>query len=138
MSKPTRDPRVDPQAGDIIEKVSTHGGVTRRRTVTRRDGNDIYYTDQSGQAKKCWISSWLEWARMATLPGETLSNGDPLLAAKDLILQRCSRMANDLVIEYKQVESEHLVKALTQGVVTEGEIVKAFRSGLRRVIMEHE
>lgn len=63
-----RDPRLDPQAGDFISKMS---GANRRMTrrVVKRVNNDITYRDHNGKEKTCWISTWLEWARMSEVEG---------------------------------------------------------------------
>ncbi len=58
-----RDPRLNPQAGDVIEK-STNIGTTLTRTVVRRENNDIFYTSGDNvKVRKCWISTWMEWCR---------------------------------------------------------------------------
>lgn len=59
-----RDPKMDPQPGDFLSKVSsTNRRMTRRVTV--RAGNDIKYCDHNGKEKICWISTWMDWAREA-------------------------------------------------------------------------
>lgn len=63
----TRDPRIDPQVGDKIYKISATGHKSTRQVVSR-DGpgnNDIWYLTQDGKKKKCWIATWMEWARTA-------------------------------------------------------------------------
>ena len=62
-----RDPRIDPQVGDKIYKVS-NAGTRSSRQVVKRGGignNDIVYLNHQGKERKCWISTWMEWARMA-------------------------------------------------------------------------
>lgn len=128
-----RDPRLDPQPGDVIEKHSPSGGETRIRTVTKRVDNNIHYRDQTGKERVCWIASWLDWARMATLPGQAT---EPGLKAKQLMLDRCERFAeNSLLVEYKDVTREELEHVLRGELVSEGELTRAFRTGLRRLVM---
>lgn len=66
----SRDSRQDPQPGDVITKTSAKG-KTITRTVTRRNGNDVYY--RSGDSQKelnCWITTWWDWSRTADEPKE--------------------------------------------------------------------
>jgi hypothetical protein len=56
-----RDPRLDPQAGDII--IARVWSPPRRRIVTRRVGGNVYYQLESGAEKCSWISTWMEWCR---------------------------------------------------------------------------
>ncbi len=63
-----RDPRVDPQVGDKIYKISDTGHRSSRQVVKRygiNNNNDILYLNNQGKEKKCWISTWMEWARTA-------------------------------------------------------------------------
>lgn len=63
-----RDPRLDPQAGDLIVKLGS-AGRKLSRYVVKRENFDITYRDQSGKERTCWITSWNEWARMAEVEG---------------------------------------------------------------------
>lgn len=61
-----RDPRMDPQPGDIVRKE----GKTRR--VAERKGGDIKYFagDADGRRaegfpKFCWITTWRSWCKDA-------------------------------------------------------------------------
>lgn len=63
-----RDPRVDPQPGDVVTGIN--GGRLERRTVIERIPNFVLYTrGRSGGAK--WVTSihnlveWKEWSRKA-------------------------------------------------------------------------
>lgn len=67
----TRDPRQDPQVGDYLYKISESSGKRMSRRVVRRDVNDIYFVDQHGKERMCWITTWCEWARMAELEQST-------------------------------------------------------------------
>ena len=58
-----RDPRVEPQPGDVIKKHSATREVVR--TVTERKGNEVYYSNNSGKNFNCWITSWRTWAQDA-------------------------------------------------------------------------
>jgi hypothetical protein len=69
----SRDPRVDPQPGDRLERQLK--SCVRTRTVVERKGFDVYYTEDVGSQKRknCWISTWMEWAREARVvrdPGD--------------------------------------------------------------------
>lgn len=60
-----RDPKQDPQPGDVVSKTNMKGKTTKR-TVTRREGNNIYYrTKPEGKECLCWIATWWEWCRTA-------------------------------------------------------------------------
>jgi hypothetical protein len=53
-----RDPRREPQCGDIVGD----------RWVRRRYQNDIYYRKRTasggwGQERMCWITTWQAWAK---------------------------------------------------------------------------
>lgn len=66
MTKPTeRDPRVDPQPGDKIFRVTDGTGFRRSRQVVARVDNDITYLTQDGKKRTCWISTWMEWGTHA-------------------------------------------------------------------------
>lgn len=56
-----RDPKEDPQAGDLI--TLTNGKLRR---VTARRGGDVDYNDAKFYPHNCWISTWREWCRKAT------------------------------------------------------------------------
>lgn len=60
-----RDPKIDPQAGDIAVKITAKGRKLQR-IVTRRAGNEVYYkTSESGAEKNCWLTTWQDWCRLA-------------------------------------------------------------------------
>ena len=63
-----RDPRTDPQTGDLIVK-STGTGRKVSRYVVKRAGNDITYRDHRGKERLCWITTWETWAREAEVEG---------------------------------------------------------------------
>jgi len=60
---PERDPRIDPQPGDMIRKVMPSGKAADR-FVTGRKGNEIYYATRQVRVpiKNCWITTWQTWA----------------------------------------------------------------------------
>ena len=61
----TRDPKQDPQPGDVVIKTNMKGKQTKR-TVTGRKGNDVYYTTKDGgKVNNCWITTWWDWCRTA-------------------------------------------------------------------------
>lgn len=59
----TRDPRIDPRRGDVVSR----GGVTR--TVLEIIGQyTVLYQPYIGRSnKKCWITTWQDWCRRATV-----------------------------------------------------------------------
>lgn len=59
-----RDPKLDPQPGDEIYRVLGSGARTTRKVV-KRVNNDITYVVNGGKQRTCWISTWMDWARMA-------------------------------------------------------------------------
>lgn len=53
-----RDPRTDPQPGDVVQKGSSFGFTVRK--VIRRDGGNVHYC--VGDRKLlCWIQTWKTW-----------------------------------------------------------------------------
>ena len=63
----TRDPKIDPQPGDIL---ACFGMV---RTVTKRMGGEVRYTRPAAGGKTfkgaCFVTTWKAWAKNAvTLP----------------------------------------------------------------------
>lgn len=128
MSK-TRDPRTDPQPGDTIKKESRspNSDFVRTRLVLVRDGNDIFYRDQHGKERKCWISSWQEWASLASVEGEALPEG---MDDKNALL----KLVEAMPLQIKR--NPKYVAVLRKELTSENEIMRAFRVGLRRVINE--
>lgn len=64
---PVRDPKIDPQPGDVLSKKAP-SGKELFRCVTGRKGHDIYYVagrTNAGKIKNCWISTWQGWANDA-------------------------------------------------------------------------
>jgi hypothetical protein len=57
-----RDPKMDPQVGDKIYRITPSTGLRRSRQVVARVNNDISYLTHDGKQKKCWIGTWMEWA----------------------------------------------------------------------------
>lgn len=60
-----RDPRLDPQVGDKIYRITPSTGLRRSRQVVARVNNDITYLTHDGKQRTCWISTWQEWANHA-------------------------------------------------------------------------
>lgn len=58
-----RDPRIDPQPGDVIKKHSATREVVR--TVIERRGREVYYGNNSGKRFNCWLFTWKAWAQDA-------------------------------------------------------------------------
>ena len=56
-----RDPRHDPMVGDVVYK----GKLSR--TVDTVPENEVWYTSQAGHRSRCWITTWRNWCRGATL-----------------------------------------------------------------------
>ena len=59
MTEP-RNPLEDPQPGDKV--FSERWTPARERTVTKRNGYDIWYSDGKNE-RMCFISTWQEWCR---------------------------------------------------------------------------
>lgn len=75
-----RDPRLDPQPGDVLCATSPTGKQLFR-TVTGRKGGDIYYTSGvtiagKTKVKNCWISTWMDWASKAQVKVHHLQPGE--------------------------------------------------------------
>lgn len=51
--------RRNPRAGDILKR-----GPLMRRVVERESGN-VWYVNNAGARRLCWISTWINWARKA-------------------------------------------------------------------------
>lgn len=62
-----RDPKLDPKPGDVLFTTTALGRRTTREVIERTGpgDNDIVYRTDSGKVKKCWISTWMDWAREA-------------------------------------------------------------------------
>lgn len=56
-----RDPRRDPERGDVVYK------GTLSRKVEDIIGFEIRYTSQVGKRSSCWLTTWRNWCRGATL-----------------------------------------------------------------------
>lgn len=67
-----RNPLEDPQPGDVVAKTLISGRKTR--TVCRREGGDVWYTDENGKEKNCWITTWAGWCVGARIV-KTVSEG---------------------------------------------------------------
>lgn len=55
-----RDPRIDPQPGDVIEKNGD------RRVVLRVANDSVFYDDAEVvgfRFKSCWLTEWQQWAQ---------------------------------------------------------------------------
>lgn len=86
---PTRDPRVDPRPGDVLEKERVkRGGMLRRKVMDprwRRAGirfAEWLPGEKWGDYKGCDLANWRAWAKTATIitpttPVETLSEEKP-------------------------------------------------------------
>lgn len=63
-----RNPSYDPRKGDVLAR-STNSGRVNEKTVTDRNGNDVFYTsslDKAPRQRMCFISTWRQWAEKAT------------------------------------------------------------------------
>ena len=58
-----RDPRRDPQAGDVLRKWSATRHVAR--TITDRQPEAVTYTNNSGKTFTTPLRKWVEWAQDA-------------------------------------------------------------------------
>lgn len=123
-----RDPRLDPQVGDKLVRTNSLTGAVLTREVTQRDGNDIFYRDSRGVDKKCWISSWIEWARKCDTP--EADKADPTLRIRHEVLTLAENLPAQLV------QNDEHKRALNTELVLEADIIKAFRSGLRKTLIK--
>lgn len=60
-----RDPKIDPQNGDIVR--ATQFKNERERHVAGRRGNHVDYlavTAKKTVQKNCWITTWQDWCRI--------------------------------------------------------------------------
>lgn len=58
-----RDPRIDPKAGDVLEKMGKRLLFVRR--VRRIYGVEVYYQDGNQQVCVCFLKAWRRWAKNA-------------------------------------------------------------------------
>lgn len=58
-----RDPKIDPQPGDVIRKQSAAREIVR--TVIARRGFNVDYSNNGGRKFTCWITTWKAWAQDA-------------------------------------------------------------------------
>lgn len=65
-----RDPRVDPRPGDTIARISGVSNSKHTRIVLDRVNNDITYRDERGREHTCWLTTWMDWARMAEVENQ--------------------------------------------------------------------
>lgn len=61
----SRDPKINPVAGDCLAKTSANGRVPTRRVI-RVDSDGITYVTGKKE-KNCWITTWWDWARDANV-----------------------------------------------------------------------
>lgn len=69
---PPRDPRVDPRAGDVVERHTPTGQATKRRVVELHgSGTSLYVSwiagDFAGPDVALTMRGWRRWARGATV-----------------------------------------------------------------------
>ena len=55
-----RDPKIDPQPGDVVAKETDQPDISER-TVKRRDGNSVFYTRNGGKLRSAVLASWQRW-----------------------------------------------------------------------------
>ena len=63
-----RDPRVDPQPNDVVEK----DGL--RRVVLRVANDSVFYDDAEVvgfRFKSCWLTEWQQWAQGSVVISKT-------------------------------------------------------------------
>jgi hypothetical protein len=136
MKTNTHDPRLDPQPGDVLVKnTSANNNEGRReRHVIRRIENNVYYRDHLGKERMCWLDSWLHWAQGASLPDE---NQTPLLKTKEQYLEAIHNAPGKLLAEMGKVWP-NLGEAVKTGLITESDMLTAFRRGMRQMISDVE
>jgi len=57
---PERDPRVDPQTGDVL---ITPQGLTRTVTSLELGGRVVHFITESKRAGSCHVLAWGSWCR---------------------------------------------------------------------------
>jgi hypothetical protein len=62
LVRTSRDPKVDPQPGDILEKDGF-----RRQVTSRRGSNVLWCRTLLHETRLCFISTWVKWAKTATV-----------------------------------------------------------------------
>jgi len=59
-----RNPRIDPQKGDVLEHISGE----RRAVKARTDQSAVRYVNRdSNAAAECSIEQWWEWAKQTSI-----------------------------------------------------------------------
>lgn len=100
-----RDPRVDPQAGDVVE-----GRVTgHRRIVVRRfdDGSPrVTYRPAGGLPRTCNLGTWIRWARRGVVVAEIWRDSEDFEVALDQVVDAFARATG---------HTPHCVKRLSWG-----------------------
>lgn len=61
-----RDPRRDPQVGDVVYKVSSLRRVIEIRNPGRY-ANEVLFVDHTGKAGRITLKSWRSWCKGSTL-----------------------------------------------------------------------
>ena len=62
-----RDVRTDPQPGDMVSKTNAKGRKNLRTVVAVLDHYVHYIGSKTPVPCVCWISTWTEWCRGATV-----------------------------------------------------------------------
>jgi len=61
-----RNPRTDPQKGDVLE----HQNGERRAVIARKDDGSIQYSNRDGNlASICSMDEWQTWAKQTSILG---------------------------------------------------------------------
>lgn len=79
-----RDPKTDPQRGDVVERPGLSPLAKHRREVVRsfvqNERSQVTYRQNGALPRTCHLSTWMRWARngdviVAVLLPEDRSNG---------------------------------------------------------------
>ena len=65
MSSELRDPRHDPQAGDIVSKDGVRRAVIRFTPASKTDGEAVTYRQGREALADASLASWRRWAKKA-------------------------------------------------------------------------
>jgi hypothetical protein len=58
-----RNPRIDPQKGDVLE----HQNGERRAVIARRDKDSVQYGNRDNIVAACSTGEWQAWAKQTSI-----------------------------------------------------------------------
>lgn len=71
-----RDPRENPQPGDVISRPGKRDNYLTRSVIRRRHEQVWYSSGGSDKVREIFLGNWIEWAR----DSEVITMGDVALA----------------------------------------------------------